>query len=83
MAKWADSARNEDTSTLKVKIVSFLAVDPATTPIVPPLPDTNKDKRGFNHPMTARLLAPQSETAKFDAAGPVNGPQLQDFFLSY
>jgi hypothetical protein len=83
MGNWADSSRNEDTSTLKKHITSYLPLDPTTTPVIPPLPDTNKDDRGFNHPMTARLLAPRSETAKFDVAGPMNGPKLKATFSYY
>lgn len=74
MNKWAEGARYEDTSTLKRTIVSFIALDPAVTPVVPPLPENRKELRGFNHPMIARLLCSRSDIAIFDAAGS-EGPQ--------
>lgn len=64
MGKWADGARNEDTATLKKAIVGYIPLDPSTTAVLPPLPDTKKEKRGFNHPMCGRLISPQAAVVK-------------------
>ncbi len=77
MGKWADSTRNEDISTLKKHIAAYIALDPITTPVVPPLPDTKKEDRGFNHPMIARLLIPRADTAVFDAEPEAQASQLR------
>ncbi len=60
MGKWADGSRNEDTAVLKKHIVAYIPLDPAVTPVVPPLPENKKEERGFNHPMIARLLSPRA-----------------------
>ncbi|EKM78995.1 hypothetical protein AGABI1DRAFT_129261 [Agaricus bisporus var. burnettii JB137-S8] len=66
MDKWADDARNEDTSSLKKNAMKYLPLDPFKTPVMPPIPTSGKELRGFNHVMTARLLTPMKDIAEFD-----------------
>lgn len=76
MAKWADGARSEDTATLKNYIVSYIPLNPAVTPIIPPLPENKKEGRGLNHPMIARLLLPRISSEELDNVGPNAAPAL-------
>lgn len=78
MGKWSESARNEDTATLKKNIVAYMPLNPSTTAVFPPLPDTKKEERGFNHPMCGRLLSPWATIAKMkeDAAACVAAASL-------
>ncbi|KAG2056215.1 hypothetical protein BDR06DRAFT_981606 [Suillus hirtellus] len=52
----AACARGEDTKSLKLVIIDWIA--PAGEAVVPPLPRNSKISRGFNHPLTGRLLCP-------------------------
>ncbi|KAG2049952.1 hypothetical protein BDR06DRAFT_984193 [Suillus hirtellus] len=53
IGKGAACARGEDTKSLKLVIIDWIA--PA---VVPPLPRNSKISWGFNHPLTGRLLCP-------------------------
>ncbi|KAG2744375.1 hypothetical protein P692DRAFT_20744671 [Suillus brevipes Sb2] len=56
IGKGAAAARGEDTKSLKPVIIDWIA--PAGQAVVPPLPRNSKITRGFNHPLTGRLLCP-------------------------
>lgn len=67
MGKWTLGARNEDTATAKALAVEILRPDPTKDVIVPPISSKVKECRGFNHPMTARLLCPRKDLELFDS----------------
>lgn len=67
MGVWACGARTEDTSMAKTLAVEILGLDPVTDVVVPPIPPKQKHGRGFNHPMTARLLCPRKDLTLFDS----------------
>lgn len=52
-----NSARGDDTSSLKSAIVKYILEDTRQT-IDPAILANNKSDRGWNHPLTAELLCP-------------------------
>ncbi|KAJ6482666.1 hypothetical protein C8R45DRAFT_932270 [Mycena sanguinolenta] len=52
-----NGSRGEDANTLKKNIILYLTAD-ASVPLDPPIQPSAKLTRGFNHPVTARLLCP-------------------------
>ncbi|KAG2365891.1 hypothetical protein BDR07DRAFT_1275902, partial [Suillus spraguei] len=56
IGKGAACVRGEDIKSLKPVIIDWTA--PAGEAVVPPLPRNSKISRGFNHPLTGRLLCP-------------------------
>ncbi|KAG2039132.1 hypothetical protein BDR03DRAFT_933333 [Suillus americanus] len=56
IGKGASAARGEDTKSLKPVVIDWIAA--AGEPILPLLPRNSKISRGFNHPLTGRLLCP-------------------------
>lgn len=57
-----------------------MPLDPNTTAVVPPLPDTKKESRGFNHVMCGKLIAPRTALAEIgdDDTACVGWPHTQD-----
>ena len=61
------SARQEDTGSLKHDIIQYLMAEPSRQTVNPPITKNDeKSRRGFNHPVTARLLCPIQRIPKFD-----------------
>ncbi|KAG2737594.1 hypothetical protein P692DRAFT_20761377 [Suillus brevipes Sb2] len=56
IGKGASAARGEDTKSLKPVVIDWII--PAGEAVVPSLPRNSKISRGFNHPITGRLLCP-------------------------
>ncbi|KAJ2932986.1 hypothetical protein H1R20_g4135, partial [Candolleomyces eurysporus] len=56
--KGASSSRSDDTSSMKPVIIDWIT--PAEEPLKPLLARNQKLDRGFNHPVTGRLLCPTS-----------------------
>ncbi|KAG2737887.1 hypothetical protein P692DRAFT_20883128 [Suillus brevipes Sb2] len=56
IGKGASAARGEDTKSLKPVVIDWIV--PAGEVVNPPLPRNSKVSRGFNHPLTGRLLCP-------------------------
>ena len=55
----ANKARQEDTASLKSKILEYILPDPNTDTLEPALTGSHgKSSRGFNHPVTAYYLCP-------------------------
>ncbi|KAG1724587.1 hypothetical protein EDD22DRAFT_789870 [Suillus occidentalis] len=71
IGKGASSARGEDTKSLKPVVIDWIV--PAGDVVVPPLPRNSKITRGFNHPLTGRLLCP----AELDWNDPETKQKLQ------
>ncbi|KAG2737704.1 hypothetical protein P692DRAFT_20883308 [Suillus brevipes Sb2] len=71
IGKGASSARGEDTKSLKPVVIDWIV--PAGDVVVPPLPRNSKITRGFNHPITGRLLCP----AELDWNDPETKQKLQ------
>jgi hypothetical protein len=64
----AKGARSDDTGGLKMKAVLYIPVNPKKDVCMPPIAnEKSKSDRGFNHPMTSRLLCPQKMLHEFDA----------------
>lgn len=61
------NAQTEDTSLVKSRILNLMLPDPKLRGLDPPIPyESAKAARGFNHPMTARLLCPRKDLHIFD-----------------
>jgi hypothetical protein len=55
----ANRARQEDSASLKSKILEYILPDPNSDTLEPALPGSSgKSSRGFNHPITAYHLCP-------------------------
>ena len=68
MTDAAKGARSDDTGGLKVKAVLYMPFNPKQEACIPPITnEKSKSDRGFNHPMTARLLCPQKLIGEYDA----------------
>jgi len=68
MADAAKGARSDDTGGLKMKAVLYLPINPKQDACVPPITNEKyKSDRGFNHPLTSRLLCPQKFIKDYDA----------------
>lgn len=52
------NSRGDNTAGLKSVIKNYLSAEPMEPLPGPPLPDGKKSLRGFNHPVTAKLLCP-------------------------
>lgn len=67
MENAANSARCDDTGSLKHNGLQYLLKDPAKDTFDPPILKTHgKAVRGWNHPATARLLCPARDIVEFD-----------------
>jgi hypothetical protein len=67
MENAANSARCDDTGSLKHNGLQYLLRDPAKDRFDPPILKTHgKAVRGWNHPLTARLLCPARDIIEFD-----------------
>ena len=64
MARMASSARSQNTHILRHKIFDYITLENGI-PLT--LKNGEKSRCGFNHPITARLLCPFRDLAKFDA----------------
>ena len=58
-----NKGRSDDCGSLRDNAISYI---PRIASVPPLEPRTGKDKRGFHHPSTARLLCPQSLREEFD-----------------
>ncbi|KAG2343371.1 hypothetical protein BDR05DRAFT_948160 [Suillus weaverae] len=67
MENAANSARCDDTGSLKHNGLQYLLQDPTKDSFNPPILKTHgKAVRGWNHPATARLLCPARDIVEFD-----------------
>jgi hypothetical protein len=68
MMKAMGEARSQDASSLREKILAYVAACSVTETLEPPIkPGAKKsDTRGWNHPMLARLLVPIQHLEQFD-----------------
>jgi hypothetical protein len=63
----ASAARCDDTGSLKHNGLQYMLNDQGKDRFDPPiLKSHGKAVRGWNHPLTARLLCPAADIAKFD-----------------
>jgi len=67
MTDAAKGARSDDTGGLKMKVVYYIPRNPQQDACIPPITnDKSKSDRGFNHPLTSRLLCPQKLIKDYD-----------------
>ena len=68
MMKAMGEARSQDASSLREKILAYVAACSTTGTLEPPIkPGARKcDTRGWNYPMLARLLVPIQFLEQFD-----------------
>lgn len=70
MTDRAGNGRSDDSKNLKWEVCRYMLEDP-TAQLQPPLPYISgpagkSGYRGFHHPVTARLLCPQTKLHEFD-----------------
>jgi hypothetical protein len=62
----SNSARQEDSASLKGNILQYMLPEPTVDILQPPLSTSHgKSARGFNHPMTAYYLCPVELVEKY------------------
>jgi len=67
MADAAKGARSDDTGGLKMKAMQYMPLNPRKDACIPPITnEKSKLDRGFNHPLTSRLLCPQKLIKEYD-----------------